>query len=124
MSMSGNDILAIVKLRLGLPDEFDALVLSYVKEIGERILHYCNIKDIPAALHEVWTSMVIDILRIEQPKLPGIEETNGTAENIKIGDTSISPANSSSVMNTSKKVMESIVTNYRVDLNPYRKMRW
>lgn len=68
--------------------------------------------------------MVIDILRIEQPKLPGIEETNGTAENIKIGDTSISPANSSSVTNASKKVMESIVTNYRVDLNPYRKMRW
>ncbi|AQZ46041.1 DNA-packaging protein [Paenibacillus larvae] len=122
--MQEHDILKSIKLRLGLSDEFDALVLSYVKEIGERILHYCNIKDIPATLQEVWTSMVIDVLRIEQPKLPGIEETNGEAENIKIGDTSVSPANSSSITNTSKKVMESIVTNYRVDLNPYRKMRW
>ncbi|MCY9512088.1 DNA-packaging protein, partial [Paenibacillus larvae] len=119
-----NDILAIVKLRLGLSDEFDELIMTYVEEIGERIRHYCNLSVIPLALHKLWSSMVIDVLRIEQPKLPGIEETNGEAENIKIGDTSVSPANSSSITNTSKKVMESIVTNYRVDLNPYRKMRW
>lgn len=122
--MPAADVLATVKLRLGLTDEWDALVNSYVQEIGQRILHYCNLSEVPVALEHTWASMVIDALRIEQPKLPGVEETSGVGEEITIGDTSSRPAQNSGLSNTAKTVIDQLVLNYRVDLNRYRKMRW
>jgi hypothetical protein len=117
-------VLSIVKLRLGLTDEWDALVSSYVQEIGQRILHYTNLSEVPNALEHTWASMVIDALRIEQPKLPGIEETSGAGEEITVGDTSTKPAQGSGLTNTSKTVIDTVVFNYRTDLNRYRKLRW
>ena len=121
--MPAREVLATVKLRLGLDDSHDALIDSYVQEIGQRILHYTNLTEIPAALEHTWVSMVIDALRIEQPNLPGIAETSG-GESIKIGDTSVSPASGSGLTNASKSVIDRVVLNYRVDLNRYRKLRW
>ena len=118
------NVLALVKLRLGLPDEWDVLVSSYVQEIGRRILHYTNLTEIPAELEHTWASMTIDAIRIEQPKLPGVEETSGAGEEITIGDTSSRPAQASGLTNTAKSVIDQVVLNYRVDLNRYRKLRW
>jgi hypothetical protein len=122
--MPAADVLSIVKLRLGLTDEWDALVNSYVQEIGRRILHYTNLAVIPSELEYTWASMTIDALRIEQPKLPGIEETTGGGEQVTVGDTSSAPAKSSGLTNDAKTVIDQVVLNYRVDLNRYRKLRW
>jgi len=122
--MPAIDVLATVKLRLGLTDEWDALVNSYVQEIGQRIMHSTNLAEIPAELESVWASMTIDALRIEQPKLPGIEETSGGGESVTVGDTSTTPARPAGLTNTAKSVIDEVVLNYRVDLNRYRRLRW
>src|SRR5690625_1680056 len=96
-------VMQIVKTRLGFDDTKDDLINSYIEEIGERIKHYCNIRAIPKALNHTWASMVIDALRVEQSSLDEIEEVSG--ENIKIGDTSVSPAAVQGVIATSKSVI-------------------
>ncbi|RLZ14860.1 hypothetical protein EA137_20135 [Proteus mirabilis] len=66
--------------------------------------------------------MAIDALRIDQPKKFG-KGLGG--KNIKIGDTSISPASSGgNVTATSKKAIDEIVLNYQADLHRWRKLRW
>lgn len=122
--MAKSEVLATVKLRLGFDDTQDNLINSYIDEIGERIKHYCNISEIPEALNLTWASMTIDALRVEQPNLEGIEDTNADGESVKIGDTSVAPAAIQGVTNASKSVIDKVVVNYRVDLNHYRKLRW
>jgi len=124
MPATESNVLAAIKLRLGLGDERDALIDSYVQEIGQRILHYTNLSEIPAELEPVWVSMTIDALRIEQPNLPGIAETSGAGEEIRVGDTSTTPARPAGLTNTGKSAIDAVVLNYRVDLNRYRKLRW
>lgn len=124
MKITTKDIWPIVKLRLNLDDEQENLTKSYIDEIGNRILHYCNLTEMPAGLKSTWASMVIDALRIEQPNLTGIVETSGGGETVKIGDTSVSPASSSELTNASKSVIDQVVLNYRVDLHRYRRVRW
>lgn len=123
--MPASDVLATVKLRLGIMDiALDPLIDSYVQEISRRILHYCNIAEIPIELESTWSSMTIDVLRIEQPSIPEIANTNGGATEIQIGDTSVKPSGDSGLVNTSKSIIDKVVLNYRIDLNRYRKLRW
>ncbi|WP_213528715.1 phage head-tail connector protein [Paenibacillus cisolokensis] len=122
--MPATDVLKTVKLRLGLDDSHDELIDSYVQEIGQRILHYTNLAEIPAELEHTWASMVIDALRIEQPNMPGIAETTGAGESVTIGDTSSAPARPAGLTNTAKSAIDTVVLNYRVDLNRNRKLRW
>ena len=125
--MVSADIWAVIKLRLGLAnDDLQPLVLSYIEEIELRILHYCGISTVPDGLKFVWASMTIDAVRIDLPSVGEIADTVGGAESVKIGDTQVSPARSSGgdISNTSKSVIDSVVLNYKVDLNRYRKLRW
>lgn len=123
--MPSNEVLANVKLRLGIADELlDPLIDSFVQEVGQRILNYCNILDVPTAIEPTWAAMVIDALRIEQPNIAEVSNTNGGAVEIQIGDTSVRPSGDSGLTNTSKSVIDKVVLNYRIDLNRYRKMRW
>lgn len=122
--MAENNVLSTVKLRLGFDGTKDDLIVSYTDEIGERIKHYCNIKEIPEALNPTWAAMTIDAMRIEQPTLEEIEATSGAAEAVQLGDTSVRPAETQGVTNTSKEVIDQVVLNYRIDLNRYRKLRW
>ncbi|MBG9788538.1 DNA-packaging protein [Brevibacillus laterosporus] len=120
-----DDVIALVKLRMGLAkDNLDLLIKSYIHEIEKRILHYCHISEVPEALQFVWASMVIDALRIEQATVSEVDAATAISESIKIGDTSSSPGKSEGVTSTSKNVIESVVLNYRVDLNRYRKLVW
>lgn len=123
--MDASVIWPIVKLRLGLADDsLEPIVETYIEEIENRILHYCNINNIPEGLKFVWASMVIDVLRVEQPHVSGIEETIGVGEKIQIGDTSVSSEKGPGLNNMSKSVIDKIVVNYRIDLDRYRKLRW
>lgn len=122
--MPATEVLAAIKLRLGLDDSHDALIDSYVQEIGQRILHYTNQSEVPPGLEPVWVSMTIDALRIERPNLPGIAETTGGGEEIRVGDTSTAPARPAGLTNTVKSAIDEVVLNYRVDLNRYRRLRW
>ncbi|OAB46548.1 DNA-packaging protein [Paenibacillus antarcticus] len=120
-----SEVLETVKLRLQLTGiTLDALINSYVREIGRRIKHFCNVEEIPEALTDTWTSMVMDAVRVELPNVDEINESAGGVDNVKIGDTSISPVGSSGLSNTAKTVIDKVVLNYRIDLTRYRKLRW
>lgn len=123
--MAKDKVISLVKQRLRLSnDELDDLILSYVDEIGNRIMHYCNIRRIPNELNFTWSSMVIDALKIEQTTIDEIADSIDDVQNIRIGDTSVSPAKSEGVMSTSKRAINDVVLNYKTDLNRYRKLRW
>ncbi|NGP59990.1 phage head-tail connector protein [Paenibacillus thiaminolyticus] len=125
--MTGADIWPIVKSRLGLSDDTHKdLIGTYIDEIGHRIKHYCNISAIPEGLKFTWASMAMDAVRVELPNVDEIADTAGGESSVKIGDTQVSGGSGSGgeVSNTSKSVIDSVVLNYRVDLNRYRKLRW
>lgn len=127
MTKQEQEVLEIVKLRLQLEDDkLDALISSYIKEVGRRILHYCNIRSIPDALIYVWASMVMDAVRVELSAIDEIADSTDGGISLKIGDTSTAPSSGSNndATSTSKKVIDEVVLNYRVDLNHYRRMRW
>ncbi|MBB6632766.1 DNA-packaging protein [Cohnella thailandensis] len=115
-----------VKARFRIANnDLDTLIDSYVREIGRRIRHYCNIIDIPDDLSDVWASMVMDALRVEQSDVPGIAENVPNNMSVKIGDTSTAPAGSSGeITATNKSVIDAIVLNYKADLHAHRKLRW
>ncbi|MGG4344928.1 DNA-packaging protein [Paenibacillus lautus] len=120
------EVLNIIKSRWEIMDDTkDKFIYSYIQEIGRRILHYCQRKDIPEDLNWVWASMVMDALKVEMPKQFGGGDS-AAGFNIKIGDTSIAPASSSKtgLTSTSKSVIDQVVLNYLVDLRRWRKMRW
>lgn len=119
------DVLSLVKLRLDIKDnKLDNLILSYTEEIGNRIKHFCGINTIPQALNFVWSSMVIDVLKIEQAHIDEIARTINTGQSVTIGDTTVSPAKSDGVTSTNKSSIDTIVLNYQSDLISYRKLRW
>jgi predicted metal-dependent peptidase len=125
MAITAADILSVVKARLQLSDgSLDSLINSYIPEIENRILHYCNVDVVPDGLKFVWSSMVVDVLRVEHPTVAGIEETVGAGEKMQIGDTSVSADKGPGLNNMSKSVIDEVVLNYRIDLNRYRKLRW
>lgn len=115
-------VLEEIKTRLQLNEAaFDGLISSYSREVGYRILHICNIDEIPSSLIGTWASMTLAVLRVEQSQLPGIEQYDSDA--IKIGDTSVSPASSSAADNT-KATIDMVALSYRSDLIRHRRMRW
>lgn len=121
-----SEVKSIIKLRLQISDDkLDALIDSYIRELGRRIQHFCSIEEVPDMLTDTWASMTMDALRVEIPNVDAINESAGGADNVKIGDTSVSPVSSSSgLSNTTKSVIDSVVLNYRIDLVRYRKLRW
>lgn len=121
-------VLETVKARLLLADDTqNALITSYITEIGWRIKHYCNISTIPDDLLYVWMSMVVDAVRVDLPNVEEIADSvGGGGANVKVGDTSVSGGGGSSggLSNTAKAAIDNVVFNYRIDLHRYRKMRW
>ncbi len=123
--MTNADIWKVIKLRLQLNDDtLQPLIDTYIDEIGQRIMNYCGISIIPEGLKYTWVSMVIDAIRIDLPNISEINDTVGGGENVKIGDTSVSPASSSGVSNVSKSCIDKVVLNYSIDLNRFRNLRW
>ncbi|HZG16961.1 MAG TPA: phage head-tail connector protein [Candidatus Bathyarchaeia archaeon] len=122
------EVLQVTKLRLGLTDETkDALINSYILEIGWRIKHYCNISSIPDDLIFVWASMVLDAVHVDLPNVDEIADSvGGGGANVKVGDTSVSGGSGSGggLSNTAKSAIDQVVFNYRMDLHRYRKLRW
>lgn len=122
------EVLKITKQRIGISDATqDALITSYIKEIGLRIKHYCNISTIPDDLIFVWASMTMDAVRVDLPNVDEIADSvGGGGVNVKVGDTSVSSGSGSGggLSNTAKSAIDQVVFNYRVDLHRYRRMRW
>lgn len=117
-------VLAIAKARLKFVDEEDELVMTYIEEVGNRIKHYCNIKDIPEELKYVWASIVQHLYFHLQQAYEGKKE--GVVSSIKVGDTQVGFEQDSKNANPgiSAQMVDEIILNFKADLNRYRKVRW
>lgn len=117
-------VIDLVKLRLNIKDiSLDSIIESYVLEIKYKILNYCHIDLIPESLKFLWSTMVMDIVRVDQAYQELIADSN--ADNVKgmsLGDTSISYGSTGDVTSASKKSVESLVLNYAKELNTFRRL--
>ncbi len=109
----------IIKERLQLHDDtLKGLVESYIRETGYRIMHYCNLEEIPEALSFTWANMAQGAFKVDQSHLEELDEVLSTGIDLKIGDTSVK----SSATGGGSVAMA--VQAYASDLNRYRKLRW
>ena len=126
MAAQSSDVWPLVKARLGLADDtHEPLAMIYIDEAGRRILHYINHRSVPDGLLQVWAAMAAAALSQEQQLVLFPPPEPVEAVELKIGDTSIKEtATVPTVDKPSIKVMDTVVFDYRVDLNHYRRMRW
>lgn len=122
-------VLELAKTRIGesLEDSHIPILEVLIQELGRRIKHFTNRQDIPEDLHFVWSSMALDMYRIELPNTDFAADSKADVSAITVGDTSISTkANTGSkeVTSSSKKAIDSIVVDYMKDLVHYRKLKW
>lgn len=116
-----------IKLRLGIDGtKYDGLIESYLNQVKAKVLAYCNLTELPAALNYVLVSMAVDLLRIEGSgvisDVAGINEKE-VAE-IQRGDVRIRYGQGGTeTTSRSKRVIDELVLEYRQELNRYRRLR-
>ena len=116
-------VAAIIKRRMNLPESLDRLIQSYIDEAGYRIMNYLgysSVRQIPEALQFVWAKVATAAFLSEQGHLEELDDILGNADAVKLGDTSVTPASGSSVVSGFDGAMASVES----DLRRYRKMRW
>lgn len=128
-----DEVLGLVIARLGISKDNELEVKYIAAEIGQRILHFCNRKDMPIELYLTWSSMVKDYIESEREDLlPGYDpdHIDLLGLNLSIGDTSVggkgSSANDKKSIQTRRKekAIENLISNYQIDLIRRRKMRF
>ena len=110
----------IVKLKnllgIDLSDNKNNNLLEFaIEDSIEIAMNYCNIDKIPKGLYNTVLRMAMDIYRNESL---GEEGNLGSISSISEGDTNINYRNSAS------EFKDSILKDYKVKLNRYRKVRF
>lgn len=108
-----------LKKLLGFSREVDSkdTVLEFILEdVEETVKNYCNISVIPKELNSTILRMAIDMYKNES--LGSEDVALGSIFSISEGDTSVSYRSSAS------EFKESLLKDYKVQLNRYRKIRW
>lgn len=111
----------------------DAEILAALEEVEQVIKNYCSIPNVPNALRYTWCNMSIDLLLYNY-------EVNTTPDDvleafdpsdvstIKVGDTSISLGDKyrsnarSRTLQSHQANLDAIVTNYKAQLNQFRRL--
>lgn len=108
-----------LKKLLGFSREDDSkdTVLEFILEdVEETVKNYCNISVIPKELNNTILRMAIDMYKNES--LGSEDIALGSISSISEGDTSVSYRSSAS------EFKESLLKDYKSQLNRYRKIRW
>ncbi|WMJ79541.1 phage head-tail connector protein [Clostridium sp. MB40-C1] len=108
-----------LKKLLGLPLEDDSkdFLLEFTLEDVEQIVKdYCHIKEIPETLNTIMLKIAMDMYRNEN--LGEEESSLGSISSISEGDTSISYRSAAS------EFKDSLIRDYKTQLNRYRKLVW
>jgi hypothetical protein len=92
----------------------DVSLQFVIDDIRETILNYCHLEELPKGLINTAYRMAIDLYRNEAP---GEENTpQGTVSSISAGDTT------TNFKNTSSEFKDSLLKNYKLQLNRFRKL--
>lgn len=104
-------------LGLDLKDTSNNGTLNFIiDDIKEIILNYCNVEEIPKGLMNTAYRMAIDAYRNENI---GQEENSlGSVSSINEGDTTVNYRSSAA------EFKDSLIKDYKIQLNQYRKIRW
>ncbi|VIG06979.1 phage protein [Clostridioides difficile] len=104
-------------LGISKEDYSKEMILEFILEDVEEIVkNYCNISVIPKELNSTVLRMSIDMYKNES--LGSEDIALGSISSISEGDTSVSYRSSSS------EFKESLLKDYKSQLNRYRKIRW
>ncbi|BDR66978.1 phage protein [Clostridium tetani] len=107
------------KRLLGIPleDNSKDFLLEFALEDVEQIVkNYCHIKEVPEELNTTVLKMAIDMYRNENLGEEG--NSLGSISSITEGDTSVSYRSSVA------EFKDSIIKDYKAQLNKYRKLVW
>ncbi|QUH21425.1 phage head-tail connector protein [Alkaliphilus sp. B6464] len=106
-----------LKQLLGITDDTKDFILQFTLEKTEdTIKNYCNIKEIPTELNNTVLSMAVDLYRNEN--LGEEESPLGSVSSISEGDTTVSYRSSAN------EFKDTLIKNYKEQLNRYRKLVW
>lgn len=95
----------------------DTTLKLIISDVEETITNYCNIEEVPTGLLNTSYRIAVDLYRNENL---GNEETAlGSVSSISVGDTSTSFKQS-----VDDNFKDSILKNYKPQLNRYRKLVW
>ena len=104
-------------LGIELTDTTKDFLLEFTLEDTEQIIKdYCNIKEIPIELNNTVLKMAIDLYRNEN--LGEEDSSLGSISSITEGDTSISYRSSAT------EFKDSLIEDYKAQLNRYRRLVW
>lgn len=106
-----------LKLLLGIKDDSKDAILEFTLDRVEEIIkNYCNITEIPEELNTTVLSMAMELYRLENF---GSEEEGKDIKSIQVGDTT-------TTFETNKKIdiSKEMLKDYKVQLDPFRKLRW
>ncbi|WP_125153105.1 phage head-tail connector protein [Clostridium rectalis] len=104
-------------LGIALEDDSKDFLLKFALEDVEQIVKdYCHIKEIPEALNTIVLKMAMDMYRNEN--LGEEESSLGSVSSISEGDTSVS------YRSVASEVKDSLIMDYKTQINRYRKLVW
>jgi hypothetical protein len=117
----------LVKLRLNLTDDaHKPLANLYITEVGQRILHYINQRQIPDGLLHTWAAMAASLLVSEQQAILYPAPEPEEVQELSVGDTSVKTSfvKKAPPPSPTPVALDKVVGDYSVDLRRYRRMGW
>ena len=106
-----------LKALLGITnDSKDAVLQFTIANVEEIILNHCNIEEVPEGLYMTGYRMCMDLYRNEN--LGSEESALGSISSISEGDTS------TSFRSNIAEFKDSLLKDYKKQLNKYRKVAW
>lgn len=107
-----------LKQLLGIEDELQDIQLKFIiSDVEEIITNYCNIEEVPKGLLNTSYRMSVDLYRNEN--LGHEESALGSVSSISEGDTSTSFKQS-----VDDNFKDTLLKNYKPQLNRYRRLVW
>lgn len=127
------ELVKIIKQKRKKVEFTDADILAALQEVEQVIKNYCSIPAVPEALRYTWCNMSVDLLLYnhEVNTMPNdVMDAFDPSDvsTIKVGDTSISLGDKyrnnsrSRTLQSHVANLDDIVTNYKAQLNQFRRL--
>lgn len=112
-----------LKLLLGITGEEQDGVLSFVLDsVTDLVLNYCHLDEIPPRLENIVVRMAADLYRSEgygQTAAPQVAQSV-TRGDVTVNYGSGNNSNTAEITGAGKSILD----DYRVQLNAFRRLRW
>ncbi len=106
-----------LKLLLGITNDSKDIVLQFtIENVEDIIINHCNVEEVPEGLYTTAYRMCIDLYRNEN--LGDESSPLGSISSISEGDTS------TSFRSNIAEFKDSLLKDYKKQLNKYRKVAW